>query len=556
MKQEFELYLRDNLMQYSEVAPYVYKIGGNTFELYKPDNDGALFDDDFRFTGLPMNPGRYSQRGTTIDTSADYYAYKFGGCWYMLPRDDRNAVKLVRLKYLGTAAQEVQPTSFFLGVHGQYEILSGSGTYTDWCRKAKFLGVKALGICEKDTLAGVLKFQAECLTYGLKPIIGMECSVYDVAADYKFTVKIYVKNADGWQVMLSLNKEVNCINAKYVELERFKELVSGQYENLLLVLDPKTLDYAQCLRMGLKGLDIVYYQLDPVRYNDEKRDKSYLLNLKAFYADKELAPVMMCDAWYLDKEYSSVRDRLSSISGSNFYSSDDQYFKSNDQLFVDVLGILPHDEGKADAVIQEMEQSLEAMQGEIDSIDFTVETGKRHLPRYIMTPEESARYASNEDMFWGLIADGLEAHPELIRDYGEDVVMARIDTEVDVIKYGDTVDYFLITRDIINWCHQNGIMTGVSRGCFLPDSKVLLSNGKEKLISAVEVGDSVANFFNKSAFVKNIFEYAVNEEVIELYFENCVIRCTKDHKFLTRNRGWVEAQFLIEGEDDVIELYV
>lgn len=502
MKQEFESYLRDNLMQYSEVAPYVYKIGDNTFELYKPDNDGALFDDDFRFTGLPMNPDRYNQRETTIDTSADYYAYKFGGCWYMLPRDDRNAVKLVRLKYLGTAVQEVQPTDFFLGVHGQYEILSGSGTYTDWCRKAKFLGVKALGICEKDTLAGVLKFQAECLTYGLKPIIGMECSVYDVVADYKFTVKIYVKNADGWQVMLSLNKEVNCINAKYVELERFKELVSGQYENLLLVLDPKTLDYAQCLRMGLKGLDIVYYQLDPVRYNDEKRDRSYLLNLKAFYADKELAPVMMCDAWYLDKEYSSVRDRLSSISGSNFYSSDDQYFKSNDQLFVDVLGILPHDEGKADAVIQEMEQSLEAMQGEIDSIDFTVETGKRHLPRYIMTPEESARYASNEDMFWGLIADGLEAHPELIRDYGEDVVMARIDTEVDVIKYGDTVDYFLITRDIINWCHQNGIMTGVSRGS-AGGSLISYLLGITKL-NPLEYGLLFERFLNKGRVQKSL----------------------------------------------------
>lgn len=502
MKQEFESYLRDNLMQYSEVTPYVYKIGDNTFELYKPDNDGALFDDDFRFTGLPMNPDRYNQRETTIDTSADYYAYKFGGCWYMLPKDSRNAVKLVRLKYLGTAAQEVQPTNFFLGVHGQYEILSGSGTYTDWCRKAKFLGVQALGICEKDTLAGVLKFQAECLTYGLKPIIGMECSVYDVAADYKFTVKVYVKNADGWQVMLSLNKEVNCINAKYVELERFKELVSGQYENLLLVLDPKTLDYGQCLRVGLKGLDIVYYQLDPVRYNDEKRDKSYLLNLKAFYADKELAPVMMCDAWYLDKEYSSVRDRLSSISGSNFYSSDDQYFKSNDQLFVDVLGILPHDEDKADAVIQEMEQSLEAMQGEIDSIDFTVETGKRHLPRYIMTPEESARYASNEDMFWGLIADGLETHPELIRDYGEDVVMARIDTEVDVIKYGDTVDYFLITRDIINWCHQNGIMTGVSRGsaggCLI---SYLLGITK---LNPLEYGLLFERFLNKGRIQKSL----------------------------------------------------
>ena len=42
--------------------------------------------------------------------------------------------------------------------------------------------------------------------------------------------------------------------------------------------------------------------------------------------------------------------------------------------------------------------------------------------------------------------------------------MERIDREVGVIKLGEAIDYFLITWDIINWCHRNGIMTGISRG--------------------------------------------------------------------------------------------
>lgn len=66
----------------------------------------------------------------------------------MLPKGSENSVKLIRLKYLGQANQEF-PIQVFLGVHGQYELTSGSGTYSDWCKKAKFLGIHTLGICEK-----------------------------------------------------------------------------------------------------------------------------------------------------------------------------------------------------------------------------------------------------------------------------------------------------------------------------------------------------------------------------------------------------------------------
>ena len=59
--------------------------------------------------------------------------------------------------------QNISPP--FLGVHGGYDILNGSRDYKDWCKKSKFLNRKILGICEKNTLSGALKFQLACFDF-------------------------------------------------------------------------------------------------------------------------------------------------------------------------------------------------------------------------------------------------------------------------------------------------------------------------------------------------------------------------------------------------------
>lgn len=456
---EFLEYLANNLMAYTVVSDYVVDIGGKTFELYQPAYDGALFDDGFNFVGVPANPARSDTSEQTTDTEFDYYAYKFGGVYYMLERGKENDVKLTRLKYVGEANQEV-PTNVFWGVHGQYEMMSGSGTYKDWCQKAKFLGVHTLAICEKNSLAGALKFQTECKNFGIKSIIGMECTVYDEPHDYHFTVKVYARNVSGWQDLLTINKFINCDNPKYIGLEDFRNITTNN-DDLVMFLDPKTLDYDK-----LRGLDldIVMYQLDPCEYTQDNRDEWYLKNLKKFFHDEMLLPVAAIDAWYLDEEYSCIRPRLQSIGNTTAYDSENQYFKANDQYLLELAAMFPNtDEGFEDAYNRFM-GAVELSEEVAEAVDFMIDVKKRHLPHYKMTPEEAAMFDNNEDLFWSLIDKGLEAHPDLIETWGEEVVMERIEREVGVIKLGEAIDYFLITWDIINWCHRNGIMTGISRG--------------------------------------------------------------------------------------------
>lgn len=114
-----------------------------------------------------------------------------------------------------------------------------------------------------------------------------------------------------------------------------------------------------------------------------------------------------------------------------------------------------------------LDSFMDAVENLVDicaECNYTFETNQRHLPRYIMTEEERKLYSSNKEMFEELVFKGLEEHIDLLDKYGEDVIGERIDREIDVIEYGEVEDYFLVLRDIVNWCRDNNILLGAGRG--------------------------------------------------------------------------------------------
>ena len=202
-------YLKENKITFKQLSDNAVLLDGKEFELIKPDEDGLLFDDNF----------------TLINdkTDKDGYVYQFGSKWYYMYKGDEEKPKLNPLKYIGKTKQAIE-TNSFLGIRGAFELLNGSRLYKDWCKKAKFLGCSALGICEKNTLAGVLKFQLECDANGIKPIIGETVTILRTKDDFRYDVKVYAKNESGWANILLLNKELNVINYKFVREERFLQL--------------------------------------------------------------------------------------------------------------------------------------------------------------------------------------------------------------------------------------------------------------------------------------------------------------------------------------------
>lgn len=129
----------------------------------------------------------------------------------------------------------------------------------------------------------------------------------------------------------------------------------------------------------------------------------------------------------------------------------------------------------------------------------------------------------------------------------------RFKEEFDVIKNANLFGYFLIVQDIIKHVNDSGWLSGPGRGCFLPDTRVKMSNGLMKNICDIQINDKIIDCNGNAETVYDTLVYDIDEDILELWFGDIVIRCTKDHKFLTTNRGWVEAQYLTES-DNVCEI--
>lgn len=438
---ELEEYLYSNTIQYtSDRKNYTVSFDGKTYELFSPNDDGYFFDEDFRWDNEA--------------TEYDGYIFRFGGVWYTIEKGQEKDPKLNRVKWRGQS-EVAGLSSNFLGVHGSFELLNGTSLYSDWVKKAKFLMIERLGIVEKGTLAGALKFQNACKSVGIIPVFGLEVPVKDEKKDISFTYKIYAQNEKGWQHLLAINKIINCDSSgKFITPKD----ISEHTEDVFIVFDPKTIDYTD-VPILLRNKHNVFWQADTVEYAKFNRDTEYLTNFEAFYKSK-MKPVALCDAFYIEPEYYILRETVNKIGKKVNHKSYNQYFKDEVTYMEELLSLFG-DQSVGEAFYLKARENMDMI---AENCNFEIPTDSRHLPRYEMTKEEKEKYESNEDMFDSLIYEGIENKPELLEDYSEDVLVERIERESDTIKFGDVVDYFLILRDIVNWCKGNDILLGGGRG--------------------------------------------------------------------------------------------
>lgn len=529
-------YLDDNFISYEELGDFVLRINDKTYELFEPikwddDEKGILFDEEFHWA---------------CDlTDYDYYIFRFGSIWYSLEKGKEKNVKLERVKWIGKAQldDELFRISTYIGIHGPFELMNGVGLYDEWCKKAKFLGITSLGLCEKGTLAAAMKFQNVCQKAGLRAIQGLEIKILNEQKDLKYTVKAFVKNNVGWSNLLKLNEIMNTEDSSFVSEEELEEYCDG----LIFIWDPKTIAYKD-IPKNLQELTS-YYQLDTVIYEKNNRDRDYLDNLKKFFKS-DLKPVAMCDAYYIEKEWSPIKDKLNKLGKVPTHESRNQYFKNYQEYFEELSYLFSNDE----KFFETFENAISNLEEISFECNFVIETQVRHMPIYRMTDEEAQQYDSNVEMFEDLIFKGLEEHPEIFEKYSNDVIGERLEREMKIIEDGEVADYFLTLRDIVNWCRKNDILLGTGRGCFVPESRVKTKNGW-KFIQDIQVGDIVQGEDGWNE-VEDKFIYNVNEFLVKLELDNGKeIICTKDHKILTKNRGYVKAIELNETDilSEVVE---
>ena len=149
-----------------------------------------------------------------LSLEADYYAFEFGEQFYYISKENTDSPQLNILRYLGNNISDLQQSTDFchLAVHGVNELLQGCQKYEHWCKKANYLGINSLGICEKHTLGSAIKFQKCCQKYNIKPILGETITVK--IGETLCEIKVYAKNKEGWKNIVNLSNVLRVFKAQ------------------------------------------------------------------------------------------------------------------------------------------------------------------------------------------------------------------------------------------------------------------------------------------------------------------------------------------------------
>jgi len=399
-----------------------------------------------------------------IEDQVYYVIFKFGDCFYYT--DIRKDFKMEVLKYIGQCPKtKINIEYANLGVHTPFELLNGSGAISDWVQKTKAMGLKYLGICDRETMAGTLQLQKDCKAAGIQHIFGYSLTVRD--DEDMVDAKVYSQTQKGFENMLRIQK--CCVVDGEDNTISKNDLLKYAGGNVL-VFSKNTgnwlSEHSEELGDYIKAYDgWIFFQVDLSEYKADRIDQALLFSIKAyfdkFYRDGEylhnIRPVLIQDCYYIDYDDWKNKVVLNKIDiGTAHNVSDQQYYKNTDELYAEFRKLFSDKYG--DEVFEDM--LLSTIDIACDACA-AYDLSSNYMPEYMLTQEEKEKYGNAHNMFLELLEDGFK---KLVPKGQEKRYRERLEYEVNILEETNNVDYCLIQYDTINWAREHGIMTGAGRG--------------------------------------------------------------------------------------------
>lgn len=404
------------------------------------------------------------------------FLFLFGEEFYYSPsvkkEDEQNEIRYVvslnEFKYIGECSKE-NVLNNYCGIHTEYELLNSALNFKNAIKKAKFLNVQRLGICDRNTLAATLPFQIECKKNNLKSIIGETVTVKHIIDGVESfnELKLFCINENSWKNLLQINKIINVDNGGKFILE---EDVLKHGEDLICVFDYSNsilrdlrdeTKYRKTIKKYNNVFKSVYYQFSTVEYSDERFDGVCLEGLKnaISYLDDDFSLLLIEDVYYLDKNQSDAKVAVNDILGEAKQHSFEQYFKTSRDSFEKISNF-------GDYAKTVFEFALENSNLVFNDLNFEIKVSDSKIPRYelegeVLSDEESDGLFKMicEDGFEQKIINNKEINDDLLKVYRE-----RLDYEMNIIIKAGFSGYFLIIWDSIQYVLNQDKLIGVGRG--------------------------------------------------------------------------------------------
>lgn len=456
-----------------------------------------------------------------------------------------------------------------LHLHTFHSILDGCGSIDNYIKLAKKYNHPAIAITDHGTLSGTFEFYRKCKKAGIKPIIGFEAYVNTSLGEFEENV---YEGGNSHQIILVKNKQ-GFINANKLAYKSYTEgfyrrgRISPEWlfehkEGLIvttscvgsligkLLFDKKPEEAEKYFkRMKHEFEEDFYAEIQLNEYYQQKEYNAFIIDMAVKYNVKI---IITGDVHYAFPEDADLQDTLIAVNRKQdlsvsfklstrhlFYSSSEDIFNFNNKFG---FGYRP------DFISLCLDNTLEI----VGKCNFDFEIGVEKFPRYEPT-EDVINLCSSSDSAEIIKKIAFSKLKKKLNKYKENGIVALDDTkikeyvdrlnyEISVIEEKKMLDYFLVNWEIIRDYRSKGYDVGPGRGCFVPGSRVLMEDKMFTPIESVNVGDIVLDAFGDARQVLDVLEYEIDEEVVELIFENGKkINCTLDHEILTENRGWVKA---------------
>lgn len=460
MKDDIRLWLEKNHIQFDDIDDEVIDIPefGKVF-VQDSDEVPSIFRPIRDSNDMEFNCVENSE--VLMKEEIYYAAFRFGDNWYYT--DLRKPMRLNILKYIGQKSPSVRKERYInLGAHTGYELLNGSGLPSDWLRKAKWMGMDTLGVCDMNTMASHFQLQTDASELGMRHIFGYSLTFKDNMGN-KVGGKVYVKSQQGMRNLLRIQKAVAVDSEdQTVGIDELWRRGEGNVFVFGKLSADWMLDNIDTADRFFDHFDSVYFQVDLSEYLAERFDLPVLNNAKKYFTSElydMFPPVLLTDCYYLDKDDCQNKIILNkTATGAAHEASDDQYFKDIDEQYEKFQQLFDPEKFDIDGLFAECcESTLEIAEG----ASAYYHTDKNFMPQYDMTEEEKVKYGTSHNMFIQLLEEGLE---RLVPEKKREQYRKQMEYEKYVIESTNNVDYLLVQWDCVNWCRRNDIFVGCGRG--------------------------------------------------------------------------------------------
>lgn len=368
-----------------------------------------------------------------------------------------------------------------LHCHSHYSLLDGAGDIGKLVNRASEHGMTALALTDHGNLHGALEFYRKAKAKDINPIIGYEAYIApgsrfekggaSSSKDASYHLTLLAQNHTGYKNLIKMASAAS-LEGFYFKPRIDKELLKKHSEGIICLSGCVSSEFSRCVMKGLdtegvekQARDIAgwFHGVFGDRYfveimnNGVDIQRLQLENAVEMANRMGLPLVATSDCHYVNQTDADAQDIMLCINTGRYRTDSSRMKMENDQFFL----------RSPDQMYEKfpgLEDACARSQEIADTVHIDIEFNKYFFPGFECPDKKTPLDYLRELCIKGLI-ERYEGDDERLTPDGElnELVMARLDRELDVIEKLGYPTYFLIVWDFVEYARSIGI-SATARG--------------------------------------------------------------------------------------------